>query len=506
MLEYLTAALASFLSVEVIIALMVGVIGGMIIGIIPGLGPSVGIALLLPISFSMSPTAALVMMTSMYTTGVYGGSITAVLCHTPGTAASAATTMDGYEMTKQGRGMEAVSVVTVASVVGGIIGAICLILFAPALGKISLMFSCLEYFLVACFGVLVVSGLTGDNQAKGIFSALLGLLIGCVGMDSISGVSRFTFGQLWLEDGLDSTPILIGLFSITQVLVLVDKLMRGSGSTIVDDPAAGLKGKRWTKGNTKRLAPNMARSSIIGAFIGFIPAAGCSIAAWISYSIAKRTSKYPEEFGKGSVDGITASEAANNAACGGAMIPLFTLGIPGSPVTAILYGALLMHGLQPGSDLFAGEKAPMTYAIFLGFLFANILMGIIGVSMAKQMARICLVPNSVLVPIIVALACIGTFALSNSMYEVIIMLVFGVIGYLMKIYGFEPAPLVLGVVLADILEANFRRTLIMAAPKGGLIPYFFTRPVAMIIVVIIIGFALIPVVNKVRARKAKQAA
>ena len=374
MLDYLTAALASFASVEVLLALAVGVVGGMIIGIIPGLGPSVGIALLLPISFSMSPTAALVMMTAMYTTGVYGGSITAVLCHTPGTAASAATTMDGYALTQRGRGMEAISVVTVASVVGGIIGAICLILFAPALGKISLMFSCLEYFLVACFGLLVVSGLTGDNQAKGFFSALLGLLIGCVGMDSISGVSRFTFGQLWLEDGLDSTPILIGLFSISQVLVLVDKLLRGSSSTIVDDPAAGLKGKRWEKGNGKKLTPTMLRSSVIGSFVGFIPAAGCSIAAWISYSIAKQTSKKPEEFGKGSIVGIAASEASNNAACGGALIPLFTLGIPGSPVTAILYGALLMHGLQPGSGLFTGDKAVTTYAIFLGFLFANVLM------------------------------------------------------------------------------------------------------------------------------------
>ena len=345
MLEYLSIALTSFMSIEVIIALIVGVVGGMVIGIIPGLGPSVGIALLLPISFSMSPTAALVMMTAMYTTGVYGGSITAVLCHTPGTAASAATTMDGYEMTKQGRGMEAISVVTVASVVGGIIGGICLILFAPALGKISLMFSTLEYFLVACFGVLVVAGLTGENQAKGIFAALFGLLIGCIGMDSISGVSRFTFGQLWLEDGLDSTPILIGLFSISQVLILVEKLMRGTGSTIVEDPSAGLKGKRWSKGNGKKLAPTMLRSSVIGSFVGFIPAAGASIAAWISYSMAKRTSKNPEEYGKGSIVGIAASESANNAACGGAMIPLFTLGIPGSPVTAILYGALLMHGL-----------------------------------------------------------------------------------------------------------------------------------------------------------------
>ena len=409
--------------------------------------------------------------------------------------------MDGYALTQKGRGMEAISVVTVASVVGGIIGAVCLILFAPALGKISLMFSCLEYFLVACFGLLVVSGLTGDNQAKGFFSALLGLLIGCVGMDSISGVSRFTFGQLWLEDGLDSTPILIGLFSISQVLVLVDKLLRGSSATIVDDPAAGLTGKRWEKGNTKKLAPTMLRSSVIGSFVGFIPAAGCSIAAWISYSIAKQTSKKPEEFGKGSIVGIAASEASNNAACGGALIPLFTLGIPGSPVTAILYGALLMHGLQPGSGLFTGNKAVTTYAIFLGFLFANVLMGIIGLTMAKHMARICLVPNSVLVPIIVALACIGTYALSNNMMEVVIMLVFGLIGYLMKIFEFEPAPLVLGVVLADILESNFRRTLIMAAPKGGLIPYFLTRPVSIIIVLVILAFALAPVVIKAVQKK-----
>jgi len=322
-----------------------------------------------------------------------------------------------------------------------------------------------------------------------------------VGMDSITGVSRFIFGQLWLEDGLDSTPILIGLFSISQVLILVDRLISGRGATIVDDPAAGLQGKRWEKGLTKKLAPTMLNSSIIGAFVGFIPAAGASIAAWISYSTAKRASKTPEEFGKGSIVGIAASEAANNAACGGAMIPLFTLGIPGSPVTAILYGALLMHGLLPGSGLFIGEQAPLTYAIFIGFLLANILMGIIGVSMAKQLARVCLVPNSLLVPIIVALAVIGTFALSNSMYEVIIMLVFGLIGYLMKIYQFEPAPLVLGVVLADILEANFRRSLILASTRGGLISYFMQRPISIIIVLIIVMFALVPVIMKVMKKK-----
>ena len=506
MLEYLSAALLAFTSGEVLIALAIGVIGGMIIGIIPGLGPSVGIALLIPISITMSPTAALVMMTSMYTTGVYGGSITAVLCHTPGTAASAATTLDGYEMTKKGHGMEAISIVTVASAFGGVMGAICLILFAPVLGKASLLFSAPEYFLVACFGILVVAGLTGDNKAKGIFSALLGLLIGCIGLDSITGVARFTFGQVWLEDGLDSTPILIGLFSVTQVLYLADKLKNGKGSSIVDDPAAGLKGKRWEKGLTSRLMPNFIRSSAIGAFIGFVPAAGCSIAAWLSYGISKRFSKKPEEYGKGSVDGIAASEAANNAACGGALIPLFTLGIPGSPVTAILYGALLMHGLTPGNALFTGEKASTVYAIFLGFLISNILMCIIGLTMAKQMAKVCLVPNSVLLPIIVALACIGTFALNNNMKEVVIMLVFGVIGYFMKVFGFEPAPLVLGVVLADILEANFRRTLIMASVKGGLASYIMTRPVSLVILAIIILSVLIPIIKEGMDKKKSKAA
>lgn len=496
MMEYMIQGIAYFASAQTIAGLLIGVIGGMIIGIIPGLGPSVGIALLLPISFSMEPVAALVMMTSMYTTGVYGGSITAVLCHTPGTAASAATAADGYMMTKNGRGMEAISVVTIASAVGGIIGAVCLIFFAPLLGRFSLLFSSLEYFLIACFGILVVSGLTGDNRGKGIFCALTGLLLGCVGLDSISGVPRFTFGQLWLEDGLDATPILIGLFSVTQVLVLVDKLLRGTGSTIVDDPEKGLQGVRWKKGNTRRLAPNLLRSSFLGAFIGFIPAAGASIASWTSYSIAKRVSRTPEEFGKGSIDGVAASEAANNAACGGALIPLFTLGIPGSPVGAILYGALIMHGLQPGSNLFKGEQAPRLYAIFLGFLLANILMGIIGVTMARQMAKVCLVPNSLLCPIIIALSTIGTYALTNSMYEVVIMVVFGIIGYLMKLYGFEPAPLVLGVVLADILEANFRRAMILAAPKGGLWAYFLTRPISIAIVITILAFILVPAFGK----------
>ena len=503
MAEYLAGALAALFTPSVLLGLMIGVVSGLIIGIIPGVGPSVGISLMIPVTFVMQPAAALVMMAAVYTTGVYGGSITAVLCHTPGTSASAATANDGYAMTQKGRGMEAISIVTVCSCVGGIIGAMCLIFFAPALGKISLMFSALEYFLVACFGLLVVSGLTGENRAKGIFAALVGLLLGSVGMDKIDGVARFTFGMMWLEDGLDATPILIGLFSVSQCMILADQSIRNRGSAIIEDPVKGLQGSRWTKGNAKLLAMPVLRSALTGAFIGFVPAAGTSIGAWMSYSTEKRLSKHPEEFGKGSKVGIAASESANNACCGGAMIPLFTMGIPGSPVTAILYGAMIMHGLQPGGRLFTGQQAVMTYTIFLGYLLANILMGIIGLTMARQLARVCLVPNAILVPIIISISCIGTYALANSMEEVAIMLVFGLIGYLMKVYGFEPAPMVLGVVLSDILEANFRRALIMAKPKGGLLPYLMTRPVSLIILAIIILSALVPTIRRMMMKKAE---
>ncbi len=491
MLQAIMDGFAVLCNLECMISLVIGVVSGMIIGIIPGLGPSVGVALLIPITFNMHPAAALTMMAALYTSGVYGGSITATLCKTPGTAASAATALDGYELTKQGRGMEAISVVTIASVFGGLVGGLLLLFFAPPLGRLSLRFSALEYFLVACFGLLVVSGLVGKNLSKGLFSATLGLLLGTVGLDPITGVTRFTFGSMYLENGIDYTPVLVGLFSMAQGLILVADMIKGKGM-IVDDPVAALKGRRFpTKEEFKTIMPTMIRSSLIGTFIGFVPAAGAAISSWINYSLAKKFSKTPEKFGHGAMEGITASEAANNSACGGAMIPLFTLGIPGSAVTAIMYGGLLMHGMVPGNALFTGPQAGSTYAIFIGFILANILMGVLGLSLTKQFSKVCLVPNSVLVPIIISFSVIGTYALNYSMEEVFIMILFGAIGFFMKMYGFETPPLILGMVLCGILESNFRRALILS--RGNLVTYFFNRPIAMIIMATIILFALIPV-------------
>lgn len=500
-MQELFQGLTVLLQWDCLLALVIGVVSGMIIGIIPGLGPSAGIALLIPITFTMRPAAALTMMTALYAAGVYGGSITAILCHTPGTAASAATAIDGYALTKKGRGMEAVGMATISSVVGGCIGAVALLCFAPPLGKFSMRFGALEYFLIACFGLLVVSNLTGENMAKGLFSACLGLLIGTVGMDPITGVQRFTFSYMPLEDGIDYTPVLIGLFSLSQALILVENMVRGK-NTILDDPSKGLQGKAIPKWSIlKRTMPTLLRSSVLGAFIGFIPAAGASIASWVNYGIAQKLSSHPEEYGEGSIEGIAASESGNNAACGGAMIPLFTLGIPGSSATAIMFGGMLMHGLIPGSKLFT-EQASATYAIFLGFLFANILMGIFGLLLTKQLVRVCQIPNAILVPLIISVSIIGTYALKNSFFEVWTMIGFGILGYLMKRYDFESAPLVLGIVLCDILESNFRRTLILS--RGNMWTYFCKRPVSVAIAICILLTLLSPVIIETIRKKLKR--
>lgn len=495
-------ALSILFQWDCLIALVLGVVAGMIIGIIPGLGPSAGIALLIPISFTMRSAAALTMMVALYSSGVYGGSITAALCHTPGTAASAATAIDGYQLTKQGRGMEAVGICTVSSVIGGCFGALALIFFAPPLGRLSMRFSALEYFLISCFGILVIANMAGKSMSKGLFSAALGLLLGTVGMDPIEGVQRFTFGIMALEDGIDYTPVLIGLFSLSQALILVENTVKGK-ATILDDPNAGLKGQRLPPWNVfKKLIPTIGRSSVIGAFIGFVPAAGASIASWLNYSITKKLSRHPEEFGNGSLEGIAASEASNNAACGGALIPLFTLGIPGSSATAIMFGGLLMHGLIPGNALFT-TQADSTYAIFLGFLASNVLMGMLGLSLTKQFAKVCKIPNAILVPIIISVSIIGTYALRNSLMDVTIMIFFGILGYFMKMMDFETAPLVLGMVLCNIFESNFRRALILA--KGDLFTYVLTRPISLIIIVIIMLTILGPFVLKTIRSKTKNA-
>lgn len=496
MINNLIGGMQILLQPECMLALVIGVIVGIVIGILPGMGPSTGVALLIPITYAMSDSAALIVMVALYTAGVYGGSITATLCHTPGTAASAATAIDGYALTKQGRGTEAVGVATLSSVIGGIVGAIALICFSAPLGSLSLKFSALEYFVLALFGVVMIGSLSGENMAKGLISGCFGLFLGGIGLDSITGFPRFTFGIMYLEDGIDYTPVLVGLFAVAQMLLLVEGIAKGQNSSLT----AELSGRRLPPfSKLRELVPNWLRSSVLGALIGFVPAAGASIASWMNYGLTKNLSKHPEEFGNGSIEGIAASEAANNAACGGAMIPLFTLGIPGSSCTAIMLGGLMIHGLVPGNSLFS-TYADTTYSIFLGFMFSNILMGVIGFLALRQFAKVSKVPNNYLVPIVIGISTISIFAIQNSINDVYIMLLFGIIGYFMLKFGFSTAALVLGMVLSNTLEANYRRAVILA--KGDMVGYFFSRPIAVIFaILLIIVLVAPPIVTKLKKAK-----
>ena len=458
-----------------------------------------GVALLIPITFGINPIAGLVMLTAVYTSAIYGGSITAVLIHTPGTPASAATAMDGYEMTKQGKGLKAIGVVTISSMIGGTISGFALMFIAPPLAKLSLQFSAPEYFLMALFGLTIIGSLAGDSMAKGLISGFFGLLVGIVGLDPMMGIPRFTFGVMNLESGVSLIPAMIGMFSISQVLIGTENIFAGK-TNIVENPAALLTGKilpTWKE--FRSILPTILKSSIIGVLVGILPGAGGDIGSWVGYNEAKRASKDKDKFGKGSIEGIAAAEAANNAVTGGALIPLLTLGIPGSAVAALLLGGLMIHGMQPGHELFT-EYAATTYPIMLGFLMANILMGIVGLLIARQIVKVSTIPMTVLCPLIVALSAVGAYAINNSIFDVGIMIAFGLLGYFMRKTGFGAAPLVLGIILGNMVEANFRRSIVLS--RGDMLSYYFSRPFSVGLMILIALAIIAPFL--MRRKKARQ--
>lgn len=501
-----SSMLSGFLSLcnfDAIISLLIGVVGGMIIGALPGFSAAMGVSLLIPLTYGMSPIAALVMLTAMYTSAIYGGSITAILCHTPGTPASAATAIDGFQLTKQGRGMEAMGVATVCSGIGGTVSAIAMLFIAPALGAFSLKFSVLEYFLLSLFGLTVIASLAGDSVVKGMFSGILGLLLGCIGLDAISGHPRMTLGSLNLEDGINFVPALIGLFSVSQVMSLAWDVYHGKKGSVVEDEENLKHGRplpSWSEAKT--LIPTTIRCSIVGTIVGIIPAAGAGVSSWICYSMGKKFSKHPEKFGHGALEGVASCETGNNAATGGALIPLITLGLPGSSVAAILLGGMMIHGLTPGASMFT-KHASTTYAIMIGFLFANILMAVIGIFAARCIARVSSLPMGVLAPVILALCAIGTYAIRGNMFDVGVMVVFGLLGFVLKRCGFAAPPMILGMVLSEICESNWRRAIILAQAKGGMLSYFFSRPIAIVLTILILASLFSPVLMNYVNKKSR---
>ena len=491
MLHQILTGLFSF---QTLIALIVGVCGGTIIGCLPGLSASMGVALLLPMTYSMDTIPAMVMLTAIYTCAIYGGSISAILIHTPGTPSSAATALDGYTMTLQGKGLKAVGFSTYSSMIGGVLSAIALFTISPALSLLSLKFSSAEYFFIAIFGLTIIASVAADNIVKGLAAGALGLVIACVGSDPLMGYARLTFGTQALQSGINFVPALIGLFSVSQVMITSETIFHQEKKEF-----ASTKGRFWpTAKEVAVTMPTVLKSSIIGIFIGILPGAGGDIASWVAYNMTKNSSKEPETFGKGNPIGICASEAANNAVTGGSMIPLLTLGVPGSAVASILLGGFLIQGMQPGRELFT-TGAVNTYSIITGFTVANILMGIFGAFVAKHLIKATLIPSAIMTPIIVVLSVVGSFAINRNLFDVYVMVFFGLIGYVMVKAHFSTAGIVLALVLGNMAEIGYRQSLIMA--KGSVLTYFLGRPICLVLIALIVISLLIPAVKSFRKAK-----
>lgn len=437
-----------------ILVIVAGVIVGILAGAMPGLSPSTAVALLVPFSYTMTPGLALILLTSIYIASNYGGSITAVLINTPGTPSAAVTAIDGYPLTQQGTAGKGLGTALIASTIGGAVGVLVLILFAVPLARIALKFSPADYFALALFGLATVASMGRGNALKALVAILFGLLIKTIGIDPISGISRFTFGSDALYDGFTLIPALIGLFAISVVFAKVENW------TGLDRTLGKIDNKLPSFKEFMKIKMTILRSSIIGTIIGIFPGAGATIAAFISYDMSKRVSKEPEMFGKGSLEGVAAAEAANSSSVGGALVPLLALGIPGSATDAVLLGAFMLHDLVPGPLLFR-DNPEIVYGIFAALIMANIIMLFLGLYGNRMFIKVVSVPDAILYPLILAIAIIGSFAVSSSMFDVAACIGFGIVGWIFKRYGYPVAPVVLGIVLGNMVEENFRRAVIM---------------------------------------------
>ena len=492
--EGISSAFTNLFTWNAALGLVIGVVGGMIIGALPGLSATMGIALLIPITYGMDKTAAILMMAAIYTSAVYGGSISAILIHTPGTPSSAATCLDGYPMTQKGEALHAMGISTTASVIGGIISAIALLLIAPPLARLSLNFQAPEYFLSAFFGLTRIGSLASGNMRKGLLAGAIGLVCGLIGL-SPEVYARFTFGNYRLNGGIEMIPAMIGLFSISQVMILAEERGKNSSNVKVE---AEIKGRFLPTGKEfTRLLPLILECSVVGVFIGILPGAGGDIASWVGLNLAKNQSKHSELFGTGIVEGVAAPEAANNAVTGGALIPLLTLGIPGSSTAAVMLGGLTIHGLNPGFELF-DKYAAITYAVIIGFLVANILMGLVGWAAGRYLTKVSKVPIPVLMPCIAMLSIIGAYATKQNMFSVYMTLAFGLLGFFMRKYGIPTAPVVLALILGPMADEQMHQGTLQALGMGGktFFQYMMSRPICFILIALIVLGLFSPLISK----------
>ena len=466
---------------------------GTLVGVLPGLGPTAAIALLLPVSFHIPPVSTIIMLAGIYYGAMYGGSTTSILVNIPGEAASVITCLDGYQMAKKGRAGPALGIAAFGSFIAGTIGVVGIMLVAPPMAKFALAFGPAEYFSLMLMGIVIIIYMSSGSILKDLLSAMFGLLLGTIGMDSISGTQRLTFGILELTDGIGFIPAVMGLFGVSEILVNVE---RAVVTTLVTD-------------KVKNLLPNLQdwkesfwpiiRGTVLGFFMGVLPGPAPVISTYASYAMEKKISKTPEKFGTGYIAGVAGPEAANNAASSGAMIPLFTLGIPANSVIAVLLGAFMIHGLQPG-PMFITKYPDVFWATVVSMYLGNVMLLVLNLPLIPLWVKVLKVPYTILFPLILVFCLIGVYSLNFSQVEITLMIGFGVLGYLMKKYKFEMPPLVLALVLGPMIESNLRLSLLMSQGDPST---FLRRPLSavfMIVSTLLIVLAMIPGIQKKRAK------
>jgi putative tricarboxylic transport membrane protein len=453
-----------------VVLVFAGVFFGIIFGAIPGLTGALAVTLLLPFTYSMVPESGLTLLVSVYVGAISGGLISATLLNIPGTPASICTTFDGSPMARKGRGGDALVLGTFASLVGGLFSGVCMIFVAPKLAKIALIFGSWEYFAMGVMGLCVVVSLCSKDRVKGLMSAILGLLLSMVGMDPVSSVNRLTFGNWQLNGGFDVLATLMGLFALAEVLTQAKTFNQKIEAIKVQ------KVKLWP--NRKMLEGSgrtFAISSIIGTIVGILPGVGSATASMLSYTQAQQISKQPEKFGTGHEEGIIASEVANNAVCGGALIPMMALGIPGDLITAVLLGALVVHGIQPGPQLFT-NSGTLVGVIFFTYILANIVMYIMEMGLMRVFIKLLKIPLNYLLPLILLMCMVGAITANNRVFDAWTLFFVGVVGFVLINCDFAVAPIVLGFILGPIVESNFRTAVI--ASQGSVLP-LFSAPIAV---------------------------
>ncbi len=497
--EFLYNGFLVALQPENLIYAFIGVLIGTAVGVLPGIGPMSGVALLIPVTSTLtagsSPeeaaASAIILLAGVYYGAMYGGSTTSILLNTPGESSSVVTALDGYQMARQGRAGAALSIAAIGSFFAGVVTLIALVFLAEPLSNLALKFGPAEYFSLMILGLCAVSGLAGKSMTKALIMTVFGLLLATIGIDNVSGVARFTYDIPELYQGLEFLTIAVGLFALGEVFKTILERERNEGETVKI-------GRIYpTKQDLKESAKPIVRGSLLGFFIGVLPGAGATLASFFSYIMEKKISRHPEKFGKGAIEGVAAPESANNGASGGAMVPLLTLGIPGSGTTAILMGALIMYNVQPGPLLF-DEHPQVAWGLIASMFIGNLMLLILNMPLVRVFAKIMETPPKYLIPFIIAISFFGVYAVQVNTFDLFLLIACGVCGYFLAKNDFPLAPLVLGLVLGPMIENNMRRAL---TSSNGDWSVFVTHPISLLFLVIAALWLLIPILLKLRGKK-----